>query len=109
MERETLDTSDFLARIGARLRFLRSEKGLSIKQLAELTECSAESIEQFEAGRLPIATKTISLLAQALHVRPFDILNHDHDTNDLGWLIEAVRRDQNVLHFLKAKLVARMN
>jgi transcriptional regulator with XRE-family HTH domain len=109
MEREKLDTSDFLARIGARLRFLRYEQGLSIRQLADLAECSAESIEQFEAGRLPIDPKTISSLAQALHVQPFDILNHDHDTNHLGWFVEAIRRNPSVLRFLKAKLVARMN
>jgi hypothetical protein len=59
--------------------------------------------------RLAITTETLRELARALHVQPFDMLNDDPHTNDLGWLIEAMRLDPNVLRLAKAKLAARTN
>jgi XRE family transcriptional regulator, regulator of sulfur utilization len=110
MAQEKLDDmSDLLARVGERLRFLRNERRLSIQQLADLARCSAESIEQFELGRLDITATTLHELARALQVEPSDILNHDPDTNDFGWLAEAMRTDPKMLRLVKAKLAARLN
>jgi transcriptional regulator with XRE-family HTH domain len=103
------DESDILARVGARLRFLRNERGLSIGQLAKLARCSAETIEQLELGRLDITATTLHELARALQVEPRDILNHDPHTNDYGWLAEAIRTDPKMLRLVKAKLAARLN
>jgi transcriptional regulator with XRE-family HTH domain len=103
------DVSELLARVGARLRFLRHERGLSIKQLAKLARCSAESIEQIELGRLDITTTMLQELSEALHVEPRDILNHDPHTNDFGWLAEAMRTNPNVLRLVKVKLATRLN
>jgi transcriptional regulator with XRE-family HTH domain len=101
--------SDLLARVGARISFLRNERGLSIGELADLAGCSAESIEQLELGRLDFTATTLHELARALQVEPRDILNHDPDTNDFGWLAEAMRSDPKMLRLVKAKLAARLN
>jgi transcriptional regulator with XRE-family HTH domain len=110
MAQEKLDDmSDILTQVGARLRFLRNEQSLSIEQLAELARCSAESIEQFELGRLDITTEMLCELARALQVEPRDILNHDTQNDDFGALAEAMRTDPEMLRLVKAKLAGRLN
>ena len=99
--------SDFVAQIGARVRVLRFERGLSIRALAELAGCSPHGIMQIELGYAAMTIGTIHKLALALHVEPFDILNHDTQTDDVGWMIEAMRLDAHVLAFVRAKLAPR--
>jgi transcriptional regulator with XRE-family HTH domain len=104
MARNRIVVSDFVAKIGARIRFLRFERGLSVRKLAELAGCSAESIQQVELGRTAMTTRTMRKLARALHVQPIDILNHDTHTDDLGWFVETMRHDASVGRFVLAKL-----
>jgi transcriptional regulator with XRE-family HTH domain len=99
--------SDFVAQIGARVRVLRFERGLSIRALAELAGCSPHGIMQIELGYSAMTIGTIHKLALALHVEPFDILNHDTQTSHLGWLLETMRHDANVLSVIRAKLAPR--
>ena len=93
MSRQCVVKSEFMAKIGARIRVLRLERGFTIRKLAAEAECSADCIVQIEMGRTGFTTRTLQKLAKGLHVKPFDILNHDTQTNDLGWLLEAMRRD----------------
>ena len=104
MGRARIVVSDFVEQIGARVRFLRYERGLSMRELAEMAGCSASCLMHFELGRRSVTMRILRKLARALHVQPFDILNLDTHTNDLGWLIEAIRHDANVLSFIRAKL-----
>ena len=106
MARNRIVVSDFVAQIAARLRFLRFERGLSQRELAQMAGCSAQSIVQFESGRTAMNARTMRKLALALRVEPFDILNHDTQSSDLGWLLEAMRTDANVLSFVRAKLAS---
>jgi transcriptional regulator with XRE-family HTH domain len=99
--------SDFVAKIGARVRFLRFERGLSMTALAELAKCSPNGLMQIELGRHPMTVMTMRKLAHALHVRPFDILNHNTQTDDVGWFVETMRHDAKVLSFVRAKLEPR--
>lgn len=107
MGRARIVVSDFVDQIGARVRFLRYERGLSMQELAERAGCSASCIMQFELGRTAMNTTTMRKLAHALHVRPFDILNLDTQTDDIGWFVETMRHDANVLSFVRAKLEPR--
>ena len=102
MARNRIVVSDFVAKIGARIRFLRFEQGLSMRKLAELAGCSAESILQFELGRTAMTTRTMRKLARALHVQPFDILNHDTQTDDVGYVVETMRHDASVARVVLA-------
>jgi transcriptional regulator with XRE-family HTH domain len=104
MARGRLVISDFVAKVGARLRVLRYERGLSIRKLAELAECCVDSIVQIEMGRSSISTTTMQKLAQALKVEPFDLLNHDTQNDDLGYVIEKMRHDPEVLRFVSASI-----
>lgn len=84
--------SDFIAQIGARIRFLRLERGLTLWKLARMAESNSDSIEQIELGRSAIQMKTLCKLSKALNVQPWDILNHDTDTSDVGCILEMLRQ-----------------
>ena len=107
MLRDKIVVSDFTSQIGARIRFLRLERGLPLWKLAKLAQSRADSIMHIELGRSAINLQSIYKLARALNVQPFDLLNHDHDTSDVGWLIETMRNDAHVLAFVRAKLEPR--
>ena len=107
MGRNRFIVSDFVAQIGARVRVLRFERGLSMLDLAKMAECSPDGLMQIELGRSAMTIKTMCKLAHALGVRPFDILNHDTQTDDVGWFVETMRHDVNVLRFVRAKLEPR--
>lgn len=107
MGRHRIVESDFVAQIGTRVRFLRFERGLSMRELAEMAGCSASCIMHFELGRRAVTTRILRKLAHALNVQPFDILNHDTQTDDVGWFVETMRHDASVLPFVRAKLEPR--
>jgi len=107
MRRTRIIVSDFVAQIGARVRVLRFERGLSMLDLAKIAGCSPDGLMQIELGRSAMTIKTMRKLAHALGVRPFDILNHDTQTDDVGWFVETMRHDVNVLRFVRAKLEPR--
>ncbi|HRI71515.1 MAG TPA: helix-turn-helix transcriptional regulator [Polyangium sp.] len=93
MARQRVVKSDFMAKIGARVLELRLERGFTLRKLADAADCSVDCIRQIEMGRSGFTTRILQNLAQGLGVKPFDILNHDTQTNDVGWLLEALRRD----------------
>jgi transcriptional regulator with XRE-family HTH domain len=98
---------DFVAQIGARVRFLRLERGLSQSELAELAGCSASCIMHFELGRRAVTIRILCKLARALDVQPFDILNHDTQTSHVGWFVETMRNDPQLVRFMMVKLEPR--
>lgn len=107
MLRDKIVVSDFTSQIGARIRFLRLERGLPLWRLAKLAQISADSIMHIELGRSAINLQSIYKLARALNVQPFDLLNHDTQTDDVGWLVETMRHDAHVLTFVRATLAPR--
>jgi transcriptional regulator with XRE-family HTH domain len=68
---------DALRRLGRRLRQLRTEKGLSIADLASLTALEPNDISTIEAGKLDIPLTTIVALARALGTTPAQLLKYE--------------------------------
>lgn len=56
------------AKLGARLRELRSRRSLSLRQLARQTEVSPSLLSQIENGKVMPSVDTLSLLARELEV-----------------------------------------
>lgn len=56
------------------LRYFRAERGLTLEQLAEVTGLSRGFLSQLETGARQPSTATLALLAEALKVRPGDIV-----------------------------------
>jgi transcriptional regulator with XRE-family HTH domain len=59
---------------GARLRRLREEQALSLRELAEKSGVSFDSIHKLETGRRAAQPRTIRKLAEALDVEPKELI-----------------------------------
>jgi transcriptional regulator with XRE-family HTH domain len=97
---------NFAANVGARIRFLRMERGFSGRKLAEIAKCSASNIPLIELGRSSIQLSILCKIAGALQVEPFDLLNHDPENNDIGYIVEKMRHDPATRKLVEAQLEA---
>ena len=61
-------------RIGAKVKSLRTERGLSGRKLAAAADVSQPFLSQLEAGHTSVAIATLYRIAAALDVRPSDLL-----------------------------------
>lgn len=104
MPKQRYITEVLMTQVGARIRFLRLETGLSLRKLAQKAKCSADSIMQIELGRSAITGKMLQKLARGLNVQPFDLLNLDAQNNDLGYVIEKMRQDPEAFRIVTAGL-----
>ena len=59
---------------GARLRRLRQERALSLRELGEMSGVSFDSIHKLETGRRAAQPRTIRKLADALDVEPKELM-----------------------------------
>lgn len=80
-----LDKTKFLEHLGNQIEFLRKEKGLSLRQLAQLCDIDYSDISKIEKGKRNIQVSTILELAKGLDVAPkilFDFeFNIDQNKN----------------------------
>ncbi|MCX2486582.1 helix-turn-helix domain-containing protein [Pedobacter sp. MR2016-24] len=60
--------------VGDNIRALRLEKGMTVKNLAELAECEAKLIYNYESGKVDISVSMVYFLAVALGVEPHTLL-----------------------------------
>ena len=60
--------------IGAKVKALRAERGLSGRKLAAAADVSQPFLSQLEAGHTSVAIATLYRLAAALEVKPSDLL-----------------------------------
>jgi hypothetical protein len=57
-----------------------------------------------ETGRSWIQMRLLRKIARVLHVEPFDLLNHAPENDDVGYIIERMRRDWTTVTTVKALL-----
>jgi transcriptional regulator with XRE-family HTH domain len=62
-----------------RLRELRREQALALRELGELSGVSLQTIWRIEAGRQGAHPRTIRKLAQALGVEPRELIRRSDD------------------------------
>ncbi len=94
----------FVAHVGSRIQSLRLERGLSVSRLAEIAECSTSTICDIELGRSSMLVSTLLKIAHALQVESFDLLNHDPENDDMGYIIEQMRQDPATRATVKEQL-----
>lgn len=85
----------FIKVVGARIRRLRIERGLSLRECGKLAEVHPFHIMAIELGQLAANTKTLRAIAHALDVTVVDLLNTDND--DLALIVEHMRREPRAL------------
>jgi len=90
------------SQVGARVRFLRMERGLSIRRLAERAAVPESFITAIERGEVVFSVVTLSRLAEGLKVLPLDLLNHD-TTTEVGDIVDMTRtwKPRTIHHFVK--------
>ncbi len=70
--------------IGARLRHIRLEKRISLKQLARRSRVSIHTLDLLECGRGDIRLQTVARITSALDIPPCDLListtTHSHNS-----------------------------
>ena len=62
---------------GERLRQLRRERALSQRDLSRITGIAHDSISQLETGKRNAQPRTIRKLAEALGVKPKELMKED--------------------------------
>lgn len=83
------DKSDFVHSIGNRLKALRTQKGWSMRKLAEAADVSPSLISQIENGNINPSARSLYSMAGALNV-PFDQFFADPSEEKEGLPAESV-------------------
>lgn len=104
MSRHQWSYEAVVSQVGARIRCLRFERGLSLRNLAAKTRYSVNKITQVELGQWVLTARMLRRFARALKVQPFDLLNHDTESDDLGYVIEAMRQNPRMMKFVKKRI-----
>jgi len=53
---------------------------------------------------LATTTKTLQAIAKALGVAPLDLLNHDPENDDMGQIVEMMRKQPDCVRRIMAKV-----
>lgn len=93
-------------RVGMRIRKLRMERGASLRALGKRAGVHPFHIMAIELGQLAANTKTLRSIAVALDVAPLDLLNCDHEGNDLGHLVELMRKHPESVSKIKQRVAS---
>jgi len=101
------ESRDIAALVGARIEALRLERGLSLRELAQMAECFTTHLSLVEYGLASCNVLTLQKIARALRVAPYDLLNHTPEDDDIGYIVEKMRQDPKAHAMVKAKVEAR--
>lgn len=72
-----IDKVKFLELLGNQIKTLRKEKGLSLRQLAQLCDIDYSDISKIEKGQRNIQISTILELTKGLDIHPKDLFDFD--------------------------------
>jgi transcriptional regulator with XRE-family HTH domain len=92
-------------RVGRRIRKLRMEQGVSLRDFGQRAGVHPFHVMAIELGQLAANTRTLRSIATALGVAPVDLLNHDTENDDIGHIVELMRKNpeyiQKIMHRVK--------
>jgi transcriptional regulator with XRE-family HTH domain len=93
--REAPDADQTIALVGARIRALRSRRGLTLKEVAQRTGVSVSMLSMLERGVASASVGTLVSVASALGVHMYDLF--EHPDQDAGSPVTR-EDDQPVVH-----------
>ncbi|AEG13697.1 MULTISPECIES: helix-turn-helix domain-containing protein [Desulfofundulus] len=88
------DTDDTVT--GEKLRFMRESRGLSIQDLAEISELPASMLEKFENGQATPDLEDLKKLSEALNVTLRYFLDQTDRPDSLGYRLRKLRQKQGL-------------
>ena len=87
-----------LNEIAKRLKALRSEKGLSLRDLSRRTGLTKSTLQRYETGNIGnIPLSKIDVLAKGLNVNPHAILGWDTESNSTNQIPEDLKSIDNII------------
>jgi transcriptional regulator with XRE-family HTH domain len=93
-----------VVRVGKRIRNLRKEQGISLRDFGKQAGVHPFHVMAIELGQLAANTKTLRAIAKALGVTPLDLLNHDTENDDIGHLVELMRKQPDYVRKIMLKV-----
>ncbi|HHW44902.1 MAG TPA: helix-turn-helix transcriptional regulator [Desulfotomaculum sp.] len=88
------DTDDTVT--GEKLRFMRESRGLSIQDLAEISELPASILEKFENGQATPDLEDLKKLSEAMNVTLRYFLDQRERSDSLGYRLRKLRQKQGL-------------
>lgn len=104
MLRQQYAEDSLVVRVGMRIRKLRMEQGISLRNFGKLAGVHPFHVMSIELGQLAANTKTLRCIAKALGVATFDLLNHDAENDDMGNLVELMRKQPEYVQKIMLKI-----
>lgn len=90
--------------IGARIKYIRTQKGLSQEELAEFADVSPVYISNVERGEKSASLKTVIAIANAMNVSTdsilMDNLSHTDDSQEsavFGILCDCTKEEHDII------------
>jgi transcriptional regulator with XRE-family HTH domain len=111
MNKDVLENEDVVSEVdavhvspeelGDRVRKLRSERGLTIAELADRADLSVGLISQIERGRSNPSVRTLQRLRSALGVNLWEFLQPPSSTTAVGWSTTASSTTSSTLPYIR--------
>lgn len=104
MLRRQYEENSLVFRVGIRIRKLRNEQGVSLRDFGKLSGVHPFHVMAIELGQLAANTKTLRSIAKGLGVAPLDLLNHDVENDDMGHIVELMRKNPEYVQKITLKV-----
>lgn len=104
MLRRQYEEDSLIFRVGMRIRKLRMERGLSLRNFGKMAGVHPFHVMSIELGQLGANLRTLRSIANALGVAPLDLLNHDSENDDIGHIVELMRKDPDFVQKIKLRV-----
>lgn len=102
--RKKYGENSLVVRVGMRIRKLRMQQGTSLRNFGKQAGVHPFHVMAIELGQLATTTKTLRAIAEALGVTPLDLLNHDAENDDIGHIIEFMRKRPDYVQLLMLRV-----
>ena len=104
MLRQEYAEDSLVVRVGMRIRKLRMEQGTSLRDFGKKARVHPFHVMAIELGQLAANTKTLRAISKALGVAPLDLLNHDPENDDMGYIVEMMRMQPDCIAKIRNKV-----
>lgn len=83
---------------------MRTEQGVSLRDFGKRAGVHPFHVMAIELGQLAATIKTLRSIANGLGVAPLDLLNHGAKNDDIGHLVELMRKQPEYVQKIKLKV-----
>jgi transcriptional regulator with XRE-family HTH domain len=101
-KRKWYPADSLIAQVGARIRALRNEQGISLREFGKLSGVHPFHVMAVELGQASANIRTLAAIAKALGVTPADLLNCRED--DWEQIVELLRRNPEMVKATIARI-----